>query len=66
MTAVSSLRSRPPSKILRWLQSKGRRWLTSTLALLVFLGIWQVLCMGEGATLPPPNHRYSRNLEPDY
>jgi nitrate/nitrite transport system permease protein len=54
MTAVSSrVRSQPP--IFAWLQNNGRRWLTSSVAIVLFLIIWQALCSLPGATLPPPS-----------
>jgi nitrate/nitrite transport system permease protein len=53
MTAVSSrVRSQPP--IVAWMQTNGRRWLTSSVAIVLFLLIWQALCSLPGATLPPP------------
>ncbi|HEY9762229.1 MAG TPA: nitrate ABC transporter permease [Trichocoleus sp.] len=42
----------PPS-VLKFIKG-SRRWLTSAIALLVFLGLWQLFSISPGATLPGP------------
>jgi nitrate/nitrite transport system permease protein len=66
MTAISSgtrVRSQQPSAFATWFEKRGRRWLTSAIAIFILLAIWQVLCMGEGATLPPPTQVISDTWE---
>jgi nitrate/nitrite transport system permease protein len=57
MTAISPgtrVRSQQPSALAVWFQKRGRRWLTSSIAIFILLAIWQVLCIGEDSALPPP------------
>lgn len=43
-----------PPKWLRSFQTSARKSLTSAIAILVLLTIWQLLCMGKDAPLPTP------------
>lgn len=55
--AVSSSRRTSPLRAggsLKFLNQHSRRWLTSTIALLLFLAIWELLCLNPAATLPGP------------
>jgi nitrate/nitrite transport system permease protein len=55
--AVSSSRSLASSPFIlsQWLGvDRSRKIIASSLATIVALGIWQLLCMGEDPALPPP------------
>ncbi|HEY9735939.1 MAG TPA: nitrate ABC transporter permease [Trichocoleus sp.] len=52
-TSYRRMRSRSNPAALKLLQG-SRRWLTSLIALLLFLAIWQVLTLSPTATLPGP------------
>ncbi|NCJ06787.1 nitrate ABC transporter permease [Synechococcales cyanobacterium C] len=55
MTATSTT-AKPAFLANLWpfAQQQGVKILPSAIAILVFLVIWQLLCMGEGSNLPPP------------
>ncbi|HEY9877474.1 MAG TPA: nitrate ABC transporter permease [Leptolyngbyaceae cyanobacterium] len=42
-----------PPALLKFIKG-ARRWLTSAIALLIFLGLWQLFAITPGATLPGP------------
>lgn len=54
MATTSYRRSRPTaSAFSKWLKG-SQRWLTSLIAIVLFLAIWELLCLSPTATLPGP------------
>lgn len=54
MATTSYRRSRPAaSAFSKWFKG-SQRWLTSLTAIVLFLAIWELLCMSPTATLPGP------------
>jgi len=58
MTATTSISNNPLANLVTSFKSNfkdnSRKFITSAIAILLFLAIWQLLCMGAKPPLPPP------------